>query len=214
MSLIFVGKQIERNDLPDIDGLPRDHVSMVVDIDRCIACHGCEVACFIENDLPLSVRVNPQIQLGTEVGKKFTFLNFSMRCAHCDNPQCRLICPVNAYKQDPDGFVIHNEERCIGCQLCRISCPYGAPKYDPERGRVVKCDFCIERVKKGQNPQCVSKCIMKALRFGRLGDQLEMLAKRASEGAGVLVMENKEPVIDPALSACSVQGNGRERKAS
>jgi len=204
MSLIFVSRHIRKGNFQEIEELPLKQMAMVVDIDRCIGCHGCEVACFIEKRLPESVRLNPLIRLETEIKGAFSLLNFSLRCAHCETPKCMLVCPSKAYNKNSEGFVTHTVGRCIGCQLCQVTCPYGAPKYNPDNGKVKKCDFCIGRVKRGKDPACVSKCIMKAFRFGKLSDQMEMLVKKASEGAGVLVLENREPVIDLALSACFV----------
>jgi len=189
MSLIFVGKHIQNGNLKEVEGLQLNQMAMVVDTDRCIGCHGCEVACFIEKKLPDSVRLNPLIRIETEIKGAFSLLNFSMRCAHCDNPQCMLVCPVRAYKKDPDGFVIHNVGRCIGCQLCRTCCPYGAPKYNANNGKVKKCDFCIGRAKRGEDPQCVAKCIMQALHFGKLGDHLQMLKEKLSYGEGILILQ-------------------------
>ena len=47
-------------------------------------------------------------------------------CMQCENPPCVAVCPVGATYQTPDGVVLIDEERCIGCGYCVIACPYGA----------------------------------------------------------------------------------------
>ena len=53
--------------------------------------------------------------------------------------------------KNADGFVIVNEEICIGCRYCHMACPYDAPQYDAQKGHMTKCDGCYSRVKSGQN---------------------------------------------------------------
>lgn len=111
-----------------------------------------------------------------------------MRCAHCEDPACLLVCPVNAYRKEKDGFVAHDPERCIGCELCRLVCPYGAPKYDQGTKRVVKCDFCIDKVRDGGRPECASNCISRAITFGRAEDVVEKVKEKISSGDGFMVL--------------------------
>ena len=69
-----------------------------------------------------------------------------------------------------DGGIVtvtHNE--CIGCGACVQSCPYDA-RYSHPEGYVDKCTFCLHRVKKGDQPACVSVCPTKCMYFGDLDD--------------------------------------------
>lgn len=66
------------------------------------------------------------------------------------------------HKRD-DGFVVVNEDICIGCRYCDMACPYGAPQYDAEKGHMTKCDGCYERVAAGKKPICVDSCPLRAL---------------------------------------------------
>ena len=72
-----------------------------------------------------------------------------------------------------DGFVVVNEEVCIGCRYCHMACPYGAPQYNAAKGHMTKCDGCHERVAEGQKPICVESCPLRALDFGPIAELRE-----------------------------------------
>jgi len=109
-------------------------------------------------------------------------------CNHCDNPPCVRVCPTQATFQRPDGVVMMDYHRCIGCRYCMAGCPFGARSLnwrDPRpfiktqlnreyptrtRGVVEKCNFCDERLAKGLKPACVEACKNKELVFGDLED--------------------------------------------
>ena len=65
-----------------------------------------------------------------------------------------------------DGFVVVDEDVCIGCRYCHMACPYGAPQYNAEKGHMTKCDGCYSRVAEGKQPICVESCPLRALEFG------------------------------------------------
>ncbi len=69
-----------------------------------------------------------------------------------------------------DGFVVVNEEVCIGCRYCHMACPYGAPQYNADKGHMTKCDGCHERVAEGKKPICVESCPLRALDFGPIAE--------------------------------------------
>jgi len=91
----------------------------------------------------------------------------SIACNHCDEPACTKVCPSGAMHKREDGFVVVDEEICIGCKYCTMACPYGAPQYDEEKGHMTKCDGCYERVGQGLEPICVGSCPLRALEFGQ-----------------------------------------------
>jgi len=113
---------------------------------------------------------------------------FLSLCNHCANPPCVPVCPTGATFQMPDGIVEMDFHRCIGCRFCMAACPYGSRSFnwrDPrpaiesittqyptrEKGVVEKCNFCSERLVKGQQPACVETCPEKVLTFGNLYDK-------------------------------------------
>jgi len=118
--------------------------------------------------------------------EKLHHMKFLVLCNHCDNPPCVRVCPTKATFRRPDGMVMMDMHRCIGCRYCMAACPFGARSFnwkDPrpfikdvnqnyptrEIGVVEKCTFCDERVSKGQLPACV-EVSNGALTFGDLGD--------------------------------------------
>ncbi len=127
---------------------------------RCIACHGCEVHCKVNKNLPVGpflceVELSPLKNIGGVPRGEFTFNS----CRHCDNPLCVPICPKDAMIQREDGIVYIDEEKCIGCMMCAI------PVKNPETGKAVKCDLCMDRIDEGKKPACVAKCTTHALKL-------------------------------------------------
>ncbi|MFZ0479877.1 MAG: 4Fe-4S dicluster domain-containing protein [Terriglobales bacterium] len=115
----------------------------------------------------------------------FGDLPVMLACNHCADPPCTGVCPVDATWRRDNGVVTIDFHRCIGCRYCMAACPYGARSFnwqDPRpaiatinpdfptrtKGVVEKCNFCEERLAKGQGPACVESCEEKALVFGDL----------------------------------------------
>lgn len=135
--------------------------------DNCIGCHACESACSEKNDLPphLAFRSVGYVEGGTF--PDYTRMNISMACNHCDDPVCLKGCPTRAYTKHPEyGAVIQDPDICFGCGYCTWVCPYNAPQLDPVKGRVEKCNMCVDRLEVGLKPACVSACVGNALDFG------------------------------------------------
>ena len=115
---------------------------MVVDIDRCIGCQACVVACQAENNIPLNAesifdqrRAMQWIRIeryweGVEEAEKtgdFTKVKarfLPMLCQHCDNAPCEPVCPVFATYHNNEGLNVQVYNRCIGTRYCANNCPY------------------------------------------------------------------------------------------
>ncbi|UCE90583.1 MAG: dimethyl sulfoxide reductase anchor subunit, partial [Pseudomonadota bacterium] len=135
--------------------------------DNCISCHACESACSEKNDLPphLAFRAVGYVEGGTY--PNYQRLNISMACNHCDNPVCLKGCPTRAYTKFAEyGAVLQDPDICFGCGYCTWVCPYNAPQLDPIKGRVEKCNMCVDRLEVGLKPACASACLAGALDFG------------------------------------------------
>ena len=146
--------------------------SIVTDIDRCVGCHACTVACKAINDVPVGrfwnrvLRVGPTPKVGGSgqyPDVEMYFLNVS--CQHCADPECIKVCPTGASFKAEDGTVQVDHEACIGCEACIQACPYGAPKSIEAEGIVRKCDGCIEWLKNGLQPACSGACSTRCLQF-------------------------------------------------
>ena len=143
--------------------------TILIDDSKCLACHSCEIACSVAHSgsktlySAITESAVPVGRLHVEQGGRGR--GFPLGCRHCQDPQCVRACVTKALYLDPDGAVLHDKTRCIGCFMCFISCPFGSiEKGSKESGAcsVTKCDLCIES---GREPACVKACPTKALVF-------------------------------------------------
>lgn len=134
---------------------------------RCIGCYACEVHCKSEKNLPVGPRLNAIVPVESDDGGSIPRITFVyMHCYHCEKAACVNVCPTGAMrKRAEDGIVFVDESLCIGCKSCITACHWGVPQWDEGRGKVVKCDYCRDRVDKGLQPACVTKCTAKALKW-------------------------------------------------
>ena len=142
---------------------------MVVDVNRCVGCQTCTIACKHANDTLPNVqwRRVMDVELGEfpDVERLFVVTG----CQHCAEPPCVPVCPTGATWQREDGLVIQDYDVCIGCGYCAVACPYqartiahdhawfyGQPthqeqtvKHDDRLGVAQKCTFCKDRIDEG-----------------------------------------------------------------
>lgn len=158
--------------------------AIVIDLDRCIGCYGCIVACKQENNIQLGAYWNKVLTVGP-AGKfpdvEMYFL--PVLCQHCRDPQCVKVCPTGASFKREDGIVLIDKSKCIGCQYCAMACPYGVRYFNKEEKVVEKCTLCTHLIEKGEEPACVKICSAKARIFGDLDDP-NSKASQAIRAAG------------------------------
>jgi molybdopterin-containing oxidoreductase family membrane subunit len=140
-------------------------------------------------------------------------------CQQCQNAPCVNVCPVGATFSTPEGVVLIDQQRCIGCRLCMEACPYdrrffnwGDPPVPPEsafmeygaehqspaiKGTVMKCDFCPDMARAGRLPYCAQGCPNHAIYYGDLeedlatnGEQVVELSRFLSEDSTYRLKEN------------------------
>ncbi len=148
--------------------------SMVIDLERCIGCGACVIACYAENNVATVGK--EQVLKGREMAWLHVQRYFAsegplvrfipMLCQHCDEAPCESVCPVFAPNHSKEGINNQVYNRCIGTRYCSQNCPYKVRrfnwlewKHDPPlewqlnpditargKGVMEKCSFCIQRI--------------------------------------------------------------------
>ncbi|HNY02664.1 MAG TPA: 4Fe-4S dicluster domain-containing protein [Bacteroidales bacterium] len=159
---------------------------MVTDLSKCRNARKCISACQGAHQLrPEQYHMNTLQMQDTPGTAPY---NMPKNCQHCDNPPCVSVCPVDATYKRPDGIVLIDNERCIGCRFCMAACPYSArifnwleprdaaahagEEYNVElnvpqkRGTISKCLFSADRLREGKLPYCVEACPNGVYYFG------------------------------------------------
>ncbi|MCB9868972.1 MAG: 4Fe-4S dicluster domain-containing protein [Planctomycetes bacterium] len=169
----------------------------VVDARRCFGCHGCEVACKAENDVPLGKYIRQTIYHDYEKPQGgMARLMVPMACQHCEDAPCIKACPCGALHKGAGGSVQIDYDVCSGYAACKDACPYGAIYIDPVANQAVKCHNCTHRIDVGLEPACAATCPSEALYFGDLNDPesrvSKLKAKLEREGALAQLRPEKE----------------------
>jgi Fe-S-cluster-containing dehydrogenase component len=168
------------------DGIPGRRWIWVIDLSKCRNARQCVSACQAAHHLrPEQYHINT---LEMQENPHTPAFHMPKPCQHCDNPPCVAVCPVDATFKRPDGPVLIDNDRCIGCRFCIAACPYSArsfnwikPKFDdqdkdlpynielniPQRiGTITKCLMSSDRLREGKLPYCVSACPNGVYYFG------------------------------------------------
>lgn len=175
-------------------------LGLMIDMDRCIGCKTCVVACrnshgivdhenCMPGEIPYYIRVESSTKGTYPLISEQTWV---VPCQHCKNAQCIKSCPSGAITKDAQtGIVRIDKTKCKGVRKCIAACPYNVIQFDKVGKFAHKCDLCFERVTFGLRPVCVEVCMTDALTFG----EVEELKARAHEAG-------RE--IDKKMSAMSV----------
>ena len=167
-------------------------IGILTDITKCIGCNECVAACKRTYGLDADVPRRWQKPDGLSAANWTAVLRLPdkryvrKQCMHCIEPACVSVCLVGALQKTPEGPVVYDSAKCIGCRYCILSCPFGVPRYDwGERVPYVrKCILCYERVKDGQKPACVEACPTQATIFGDREHLLEEAKRRIAADPG------------------------------
>lgn len=163
---------------------------MRLDLRRCINCKACEVHCKSQHNVPQGVKLGVLVTVRpTEASKDSKIISAFTPCFHCAQPWCVAVCPTGAMvRREEDGIVYVKKELCVGCKACTVVCPWRVPQWDETSGRILKCDYCRDRLEAGLKPACVTACTAHALSFGSPNED----AIRTRESFGKALMVNKE----------------------
>ncbi len=149
-----------------------------LDVSSCSGCKACQVACKDRHGLETGRlwRRVVEVEGGEwrregEAWRATVFAySLSISCLHCQAPACLAGCPSGAITRQPDGLVVVNEGRCLGCRYCSWACPYGVPQFAEATGTMSKCNTCAEDRVQGLPPACVAACPLRAIDFGDLDE--------------------------------------------
>jgi Fe-S-cluster-containing dehydrogenase component len=118
--------------------------AMVIDLQKCVGCGACALACKTENNT--GGRGHGQAynwaDFQLEMSGKFPAPKYTARpvlCNHCSKAPCVEACPVTpkAMYKTKEGITMHNDERCIGCRLCQQACPYSKMEVKDDETSVI-----------------------------------------------------------------------------
>jgi Fe-S-cluster-containing dehydrogenase component/CRP-like cAMP-binding protein len=100
---------------------------LVMDMDLCVRCGNCSLACHKMHGQSRLLRRGIQIERPVALGKKrLQHALVPQVCMHCADPECLTGCPTGSIFRDPLGHVDIDRTTCIGCFDCATQCPYDA----------------------------------------------------------------------------------------
>jgi formate dehydrogenase beta subunit len=173
---------------------PPDAVGMLYDSTKCIGCKSCMVACNEANGLPPDTSLSGGLwQMPLDLNAKTkniikvyedpddgSHAFVKRQCMHCLDPACASACLLGAMAKRERGVVSYDPDLCIGCRYCQMACPFNIPKFEWSKPlpKIVKCEFCKERLAEGKQPACCEVCPTGAVIFGEYTELLTEAHRR------------------------------------
>ncbi len=205
----------------------------LIDTTKCVGCRSCQVACKSWNGLPGEKTELPTGPRGMQNPAALSASTFSILqssevedprapgglrlvftkrgCMHCEEPACAAACPVTAMHKTPEGPVVYDDAKCVGCRYCMWACPFGVPtaEWSSLAPKIRKCTGCHDRLETPASverngvlltseeltryaaaqavPACVKSCPAGALSYGDRDAMLAEAHRRIAESPGKYV---------------------------
>ncbi|MHB0976737.1 MAG: 4Fe-4S dicluster domain-containing protein [Candidatus Aquicultorales bacterium] len=133
----------------------------------CMNCHLCSVHCVTAHSRSGDIvkAHNREGGLSRLFVEERHPASFAFQCRHCDEPACAYACITGALTKSPEGPVVYDKDKCVGCWTCVAACSYGGIRRDTVNRKILKCDLCEGM----PEPACVANCPNRALVYEERG---------------------------------------------